>query len=427
MSQEPISAASRCAFDTPGYSAFLDPAVQGCPHDFYRHLHRSRPVFWDDVLGMYVVTTADLIRKAALDTETFSSVGSLDYGRTASVNPEAERIRARSLTTQPLTVVTDPPLHRAYRRIMNNALTARRVAATKPFVEERAARLIDQMLAKGGGDFMEEYAIPLPFAVVSTMMGLEETMFSKMRQWADSYSEWLMGAPTAERAVECAHLSVEYHDFFARLIAERRADPSPSDDLVTAVALGRFEDGQQMSMVEALSMVEQFVVAGAETTITALGMGMLALASQPALLRQIRSDPDKIPTFVEEVLRLYAPAQGLFRVALKETKLGGLTIAKGARVMLRWGAGNIDEAVYEDPAVINLDRANPRNHLTFGYGIHHCQGAPLARVELQATFRLIAERVGYLSIDDSLGGIDRRPLMAFLGLRHLGVRMSTAA
>ena len=424
MTQESVGTAPPGLPGTPGYSAFLDPAVQSCPHDLYRQLHKSAPVFWDDVLQLYAVTTADLIRKAALDTETFSSEGSLDYGTAVSANAEADRIRACSYITQPLTVVTDPPVHRSYRRIMNNALSAKRVTASKPFVADLAARFLDPMIARGGGDFMEDYAIPLPFTVISTLMGLPESIFGKMRQWADSYSEWLLGQPTAEREIVCAHLSVEYHDFFAKLVEEKRADPDPSDDLVAAVALARFEDGQLMSMVEALSMIEQFVVAGAETTITAIGMGMQALASQPALLQEMRSDPNKIPTFVEEILRLFAPAQGLFRVAAKDTELGGVAIKKGARVMLRWGAGNVDEAAYRDPGTIDLNRANPRNHLTFGYGIHHCQGAPLARVELMATFKLVVERIRELSIDEAPGSIEHSPTMAFLGLKHLRVRMS---
>lgn len=408
---------------TPGYSAFLDPAVQRCPYDVYRHLQENQPVYWDDVLQLYVVTAAALIRKAALDTETFSSKGSLDFAAAASRNAEAENIRACSYITEPLTVVTDPPVHSQYRRIMNSALSAKRMAAAKPFVEELAARFLERMLAKGGGDFMEDYAIPLPFAVISTMMGVPEPMFAKMRQWADSYSEPLMGQITAEREIECARLSVEYHEYFARLIEERRADPAPPDDLVTSVALARFEDGQLMSMVEALSMIEQFVVAGAETTITALGMGMLALTTQPALLDEMRGDQRKIATFVEEILRLFAPAQGLFRVAAKDTVLGGVTIEKGARVMLRWGAGNVDEAAHKNPGAIDLNRPNPRNHLTFGYGIHHCQGAPLARIELMATFRLIVERVRALSFDETLGAVEHRPAMAFMGLKRLPVRI----
>ena len=412
---------------TPGYSAFLDPTVQRCPYNLYRHLQRNHPVFWDDVLQLHVVTTVDLIRKAALNTETFSNKGSLDFGMAPSLNTEANEIRAGSYITEPLTVVTDPPVHTQYRRIMNNALSAKRMAAAKPFVEDFAARLLDQMLAKGGGDFVEEYASPLPFAVISTLMGFQEPMFAKMRQWADSYTQNLMGQLTAERAIECAHLSVEYHEFFAQLVEERRKDPAPPDDLVTAVALARFDDGQFMSMVEALSMIEQFVVAGAETTITALGMGMLALAKQPELLNEMRSDHQKIATFVEEILRIFAPAQGLLRVALKDTELGGVAIEKGARVMLRWGAGNVDEAVYKNPDTIDLNRPNPRSHLTFGYGIHHCQGAPLARIELLATFKLVTERVQELALDEALEPIEHKSTMAFMGLKRLPVRMTGIA
>ncbi|WP_176593941.1 cytochrome P450 [Sphingobium sp. EM0848] len=388
---------SHARADIVKYSGFLDSTVQKYPYDFYKKLQENHPIYWDNVLNLYVVTTNDLIRQCALDTDTFSSKGSLDLVFTSSAKEEARKIRETSYVTEPLTVVTDPPLHKRYRKIMNNALSPKRMTNSKSFVEAFVSQTLDRMFAKGGGDFVEEFAIPLPFAVISTLMGLDPSMFGKMRIWADAFSENLKGPITAEREIECAHLIVEYHEYFAALVEERRSSPLPPDDLVTAISMAKFDDGKLLSMVEALSMIEQFVSAGAETTTNALSMGMQALVKQPELLDEIRNDPRKVESFVEEILRIYAPAQGLFRVATKDTEVGGVTIARGSRIMLRWGAGNVDGTVYKNATLIDLDRANPRNHMTFGYGIHHCQGAPLARIELIATFKAIAARVDTLT------------------------------
>src|SRR5690606_4977421 len=211
------------------------------------------------------------------------------------------------------------------------------------------------------------------------------------------------------------------------LIEERRAAASPPDDLVTAVALARLDSGELMPMADALSMIEQFVVAGAETTTNALSMGLLALARQPELLVELRSRDDRVDAFVEEVLRLYAPAQGLFRTATCDTELGGVRIPRSSRVMLRWGAANTDEAVFPHGEDLDLDRPNSRNHLAFGYGIHRCQGAPLARIELAAAFRYIARAAAALRLEAGEDSIEYIQVPIFMGLKHLRLRIEPLA
>ncbi len=399
------------------------PAIQEFPYDYYDWLRQCEPVHWDPHLGAFVVTSDALVRKAALDWETFSNVGTRDFGARSEGAAEAAAIRSATHKTQPLTVVLDPPRHTQYRRIMNQALTQQRMRDSKPWVEELVSGLLASMIAKGGGDFVEEFCIPLPFAVITRLLGLPATMRDKMREWADSYTEQFKGLISREREIACALSYVEYHRFFEALMEERRVMRDPPDDLVTAIALSRLDCGERVGMADALSLIEQFVTAGAETTMNALSMGAHALATRSDLFARLRDRPDRVETFTEETLRLFAPAQGLFRTVMRDTELGGVPISKGARVMLRWGAANTDSATFADPRIMDLDRANARQHVTFGYGIHKCQGSPLARIELNAAFAGLARTCTSIAIAPDTGGVEQVHGIIFMGMKRLPLSM----
>lgn len=401
-----------------------DPAVQRAPYAYYEWLRANDPVHWDEALRAFVVTKHELVRKAALDWATFSNVGTRDFGARSSATLEAAAIRAKTYKTQPLTVVLDPPRHTQYRKIMNQVLSQQRMRDSKPWVTELAVELVQKMLAKGGGDFVKEISIPLPSAVITRLLGLSDDMRGKMQEWADSYTQQFKGIITPERELECAHSYVEYHQFFESLIVERRQMSSPPNDLVSAVALSRLDDGSLLEMPEAISVVEQFVAAGAETTMNTLSMGGLALTKQPDLLRKLRDNDSAIDVFTEETLRLFAPTQGLFRIAQYDTELGGVQIPKGAKVMLRWGAANTDETVFQHAGNIDLNRTNAKQHVTFGFGIHSCQGATLARIELSALFRSLAEMLDGMQLDERYGKLEHiTNSIIFMGLYQFPVSM----
>jgi len=409
---------------TAGGTGFIDPAVQPNPNEYYRWLRSNHPVYWDEAMQMFVVASAELIRQAAEDPARFSSVGSQDFPRESPLCEAAARIRDTTYATKPLTIVVDPPVHTQYREIMNRVLSIPRMRASRPLIERLVSELLDTMLRKEGGDFVEEFAVALPFALITALMGLPPGMAPKVRQWATAYIDNLLGLGSTHRQIECASHYVEYHRYFADLVEQRRAQVEAPDDLVTGIALARLGNGELMPMDEVLSMIEQFVVAGAETTTNALSMGMLTLARRPDLLARLREDADAAEPFAEEVLRLFAPSQGLIRTATRDTELGGVVIPKGSRLMLRWAAGNTDEAVFANPEEFDLERRNVHRHLSFGHGPHKCQGATLARIELSMSFRRIAQSVDEISIAGDARDVEYIQAPAFMGLRRLMVRLS---
>jgi cytochrome P450 len=350
-------------------------------------------------------------------------VGSLDFPRVSPAADEVAELLKDAHKTTPLTVSVDPPVHTRYRMVMNRVLSPQRMKQAAPMVHGYVERFVQELVSEGGGDFVEKFAVRLPFAVICTMMGLPESMWTKMRAWADSYTAPLFGHITYEREIECAHLFLERQKYLSGLVDEYRSMPNPPDNLISAVATARLDDSNLMSMADALSMIEQFVVAGAETTKNSLATGALLLAQRPDLRLRLRESEANVDTFVEECLRLFAPAQAMMRVTSQDVDLEGVHIPKGSRVMLRFGSGNTDEAVFSNAEDVQLDRRNARAHLTFGYGIHSCSGAPLARSEISGTFRAL-RWLDTFELANGEASYEHMKAHSFMGLMYLNLRMS---
>lgn len=397
---------------------FFDPAFQRDPFAGYRRLREEAPILWDEKLQCFIVSRYDPIRRIALDAEAFSNIGCMDVYFDSPVADQVAAIRATTYPTPPMIVTNDPPHHTLYRRISNKILTPRMMRESAAFIEGEVEHLLAALLEAGGGDVVSRFCVPLPVSVISTLMGFPRESWDKVKHWSDAYTDPLTGMIGPEREIECAHLYVERQGFFAAQIERRRADPSPPDDIVTGVALAELEDGGRVPMPEALAMLEQFMVAGNETTTNALSMGLLIMAQQPDLVREMREDIARVEVFTDEMLRLFAPAQGQIRTATRDVEIDGVAVPKGAKLMLRWAAANRDEAVFPRGEDIDLGRRNARNHLTFGFGIHTCQGAPLARVEMNAAFRHFVRTVD-VSIDERFGAVEHVQGVVFMGMKSL--------
>jgi cytochrome P450 len=403
--------------------SLFDPQIQKCPFEFYRRLRSEAPVYWSRELGCHIISRYESVRRIAGDAGTFSNLGMLQPVR-SEVAEQVAAIRATTYPPVPMLVANDPPQHAKYRRLSNAILTPKRMAEAQPLIERSVNELLDAMLKKGGGEFMAEFAAPLPLAIICAMMGIAPEMRGKCRDWCDALMDPLTSMISAEREIECAHLFVERQQYFAAIIGRIRRDGGPAEHLLTGIAQARTDDGELLGMAEALALVEQYLVAGAETTTDSLCLGALVLAEQPELKRAIADDENRLKTFVEEILRLYSPAQGQFRTVMKDVEIEGVKIPAGSKIMLRWAAANRDDAVFADGDALDLDRANARSHLAFGYGNHHCQGAPLARLELNAGFGALARSVRSLEVDTAAGGFEHARALLNMGLVRLHLRMS---
>lgn len=376
--------------------SLLDPETLECPFPLYHTLHREAPVYRMPETGFYVVTRYDLVMAAARNFKVFGHDANQRANRPGGPNLEAERVFAEQGWPQVATMTQcDPPRYDRYRPLVDRAFTASRVRAMEDYIETIVQDLLDAFIDKGEVEFVQEFAVKLPIFVIADQLGVPRADLARFKRWSDASVEPIGLLITREREVECAREVVEFQHYFAAKLEEKRA--KPTDDIISTLATAEFvdDDGvtRPLNTAEFLSIVQQLLVAGNETTTNALGAGLVLLIERPDQIERLRREPFRLKTFVEEVLRLSSPVAGLFRRTTADTTLGDTFVPKGSMVLLRWAAANRDETVFDDADTLDVCRKNAGAHIAFGVGTHFCVGAMLARQELFQSFRAIIERM----------------------------------
>ena len=310
----------------------------------------------------------------------------------------------------------DPPDHKRLRALVNKAFTPKAVNALEPHIRSLLGTLLDEIDDPAGFDLMQAVAQPLPVIVIAEMLGVPPEDRAQFKIWSDQRARTLEPSIDArERALaETANKSL--NDYFRPIIEERRADPK--DDIVSALAQAE-EEGDRLTELEMLNMLRLLLIAGNETTTNLIGNGVLALLRNPDQMQRLRDDPSLIPSAVDELLRFDSPVQTDFRRALEDCEVNGFPLKKRDNIVLLLGAANRDPDVFDDPDRLDVGRGD-RSHLSFGRGIHHCIGAPLARLEGRVVLEMLLERFSQIS----LGGEQPRfrNSIVLRGLESLPVR-----
>lgn len=397
-----------------------DRDVQEDPTAYHRALQR-RPVHFDPRLGFYVCSTYELMRRILRDTDTFSSVGSQTMDSLRPPPPEVEALRRSSYPRVDTLVTNDPPAHTRIRKMVDEPFRPRRIEQLKGAIREIVDDTIDAFIDRGECDAVAELAVPVPVTVIADMLGLPRTLAPQIKIWSDASVEPLGMMISDERLIECTRLMQEFQQFIAAELEARRREPR--DDLLSALVAARDDQGDAFTMAEMLSLTQQFLVAGNETTTNAIAAGVQLLIDNPAQLHRLQHQRDEgaLRTFANEVLRLESPVQGLFRIARTDVVVDGVRIPAGSRIMLRFAAANRDPQQYTDPDALDLERANAGTHLAFGAGIHHCIGANLAREELVQTFDALLTRTCNLRYLPERNDFRHHPSMILRGLERLHI------
>jgi len=408
-------------------ASLLDPAVQSCPFEFYRQLHRHCPVYELPETGMWVISRHDDLRQVLSDTETFTSRSNFGgglQGARAELYQQilAERGWAHVATLQR----TDPPAHTRYRKLLNRVFTARRVAELAAHIDEVTNELIDGFIDRGSCDFFAEFALPLPGIIIAEQLGLDRRDIGTFKRWADAMLALSMRAMSDEEVRATAETELEAQHFFASVFEARRADPGP--DLMSALVHAHGEDEQPLTMHELQNLMHQLITGGFETTTSALAHALWLLVRNPDQMALLRADTEAhMKGFIEEALRTESPVQGLSRRTTREVRVGDMTIPEGALLIVRYGAANRDAEVFEDPARFDITRANAGEHLAFGLGNHFCIGAALARQELRSAFTALLARLDDIELAGPLPDPVHHPSMFFLPVKTLPVRFRRRA
>ena len=431
----------------------FDPAVQQCPHAYYAKMQQEAPVFEAAAPGspLHLVTRHADVLDVVLNTGTYSS--RFDTGGLLPDSEYARRIRelyeqegGYDRVGTMLTV--DPPDHTRYRKLVSKAFTPRVIANLKPTIREITTGLIDDVLAAGADgrvlDFVEAFAVPLPVTVIAKALNVPDDRLADFKRWSDASIAGIGTNISLDERLEAEREVIEYQHYFAEQINLRRTHPQ--DDILTNLLNARIdrEDSEgpsdegelpdePLTMSEMLSIIQQLLVAGNETTTKMLTEMMRLLGENPTeweALRAAAAEGDealemRAKAVVEETLRLSTPTQGMFRVVTEDAEIAGVELEAGSRIVAMFSAANRDPEVFDDPDAFRPGRDGALNHLAFGKGIHHCLGASLSRLEGKVAAEELAKRLASFSLADS-NDFAYHPSFMLRGLVKLDVAVTPA-
>jgi cytochrome P450 len=284
-------------------------------------------------------------------------------------------------------VFLDPPDHDRLRELLSRAFTPRQVARVRPITGEIASQLASEAARAGEVDLYDAFAQRLPLQVICQLLGIPSIDHAEVGEWTAALS-LATATPTPEARVAADRAMLAFDDYVGRLVAERRA--RPGDDLLSAL-IGVEAQGERLAKDELVAMVVQLLYAGHETTRNLIGNGLFTLLRSPAELARLRGDPALLPRAVEEMLRYEPPILFVSRVALADVELAGVAVRKGDLVHLGLASANRDPEHFADPDRFDVGRVENR-HLTFGWGMHFCLGASIARMEGRVAFETLLAR-----------------------------------
>ncbi|ORA07908.1 cytochrome P450 [Mycobacterium arosiense] len=415
---------------------FTNPDLVADPYPYYEYLREQCPVVHLRGGRMVAVTGYDELTQVYRDSATFSAVNSslgpfpLPFEVIGDdISEQIDAHRDQFPMSEHL-VSFDPPRHTAHRALLNGLFTPKRLKENEEFMWHLADQLIDEFIADGRCEFASAYAQPFPLLVIADLLGVpgaDHPMFRELLAGKGPAENPSWAQRDDDGSLNMNPLA--YLDkWFTTYINDRR--DQPGHDILTEMATQRFADGTLPEVVDLVRIATFLFIAGHETTARLLSSALRVLAEDPELQDTLRGNRDRIPNFVEEMLRLESPIKSDFRLTRVTTTLGGTKLSAGTTVMLLPGAANRDPRHFECPAELRVDRPNARHNVAFARGAHSCPGGPLARIEGRVSIERILDRFNTIRLDEAQHGPpgNRRfeyvPLYILRGLEALHVEFT---
>jgi cytochrome P450 len=415
---------------------FTDESLVEDPYEYYDELRSECPVLPLNHLGVVAVTGYEEAWEIYRDIDSFSSCNSV-IGPYATFpvpleGDDVTDIVARYRDQMPMhehMVTMDPPDHTRERAILMRLLTPRRLRDNEAFMWGLADRQLDEFLADGRCEFISAYAQPFAMLVVADVLGVPEEDHQRFRE-GFGLSGRIGEVGAGEEGSPGENPLAWLDEWFAAYIEDRRREPR--EDVLTKLALATYPDGSMPEVTNVVRTSTFLFAAGQETTARLMSSALRLIAEDRELQQQLRDDRERIPNFVEEVLRMESPVKSDFRLARRTTEIAGVDVAAGTTVTIMPGAANRDPRRFECPGELRVDRPNARQHIAFGHGVHTCPGAPLARAETRISLERILDRMVDIRISDAEHGpednrrFDYEPTYILRGLRSLHLEFTPA-
>jgi cytochrome P450 len=369
----------------PGF--FDDPYRQYAALREHDPVHRSPLEVWvlfryDDIVGV--------LRDSSLSVQVDNATPTARMQMFAEQAPEERERGAHSILN------VDPPDHTRLRRLVSKAFTPKMVHELRPRVQALVDDALDSMAARGNADLIGDLAFPLPFTVISEMLGMPDGNRDEVRGWSHTLTKTLDPILSPEEVDAALVAANKMQAHIQDVLAWKR--DHPADDLLTGL-LAAEDEGDRLSEIELLDQVLLLYVAGHETTVNLIGNATLALVGHPDQLARLRADPELDGGAVEELLRYDSPVQFSRRITTADLDVAGTTIPAGTFTLTCLGSGNHDEARWGPTAdQLDITRPDAGQHMSFGNGIHHCLGSSLARTEAQVAIGALVRRFPGLAL-----------------------------
>ncbi len=386
---------------------FTDQTLVADPYPYMEAMREGCPVRREPHQNVLVVTGYDEAVAVFGDADTFSSCTAVTgpfpgfpvpiEGAADDVTDIIEQYREQLPFSDQVTVM-DPPKHTEHRALLMGLITPKRLKENEDFMWAHADRYLEPYLATGG-DFIKGFAAPFTLAVIADLLGVPAEDRPEFAKHMD-HSQGGVGN-TNEKSL--GHSPLEYlYQKFSAYIEDRRA--TPRADALSEMAAAKFPDGSTPEVMDVVRIAANLYTAGQETTVRLLSTALKLLTEDPQLQQRLRTERDLIPNFIEECLRFESPVKGDFRLAKRNTTVGGVDVPAGTTVMVMNGAANRDPRQFENPGVLDIERTNARRHIAFGRGVHSCPGAPLARAETKVSLERILERTKSIRLSEEQHG-----------------------
>jgi cytochrome P450 len=375
----------------------MDPEVQEDWFPHYRVLREQAPVWRIPATGEYFLSRYDDVIYVLRHPELFphtSTSSEFQLLQTDAANRYYEEHGWRRKQTLGI----DPPEHREYRDLVDPWFNGAGAERARPVIERLATALMEEWIDDGEVEIVRQFAMPLPVMVITTVLGFPLDDIEQLKRWSEAWVMPFSRGLTAEQEMYVAEQGVAFQRYIWSHLQEKRANPA--DDVLSHLAGARFNDAEQgerpLTDAEIINLIDHLFIGGNETTTFAITSALWLLTNHPEVERRLREQPERIPTFVDEVLRLESPTQGLWRGVARDVEIGGVLIPRGATVHIRYGAANRDPEMFAAPDDLELTRRNAARHLAFGAGEHRCPGEGLSKLEQRIAAELFLGRMGNL-------------------------------